>query len=289
MDQMLFLLIEGSRNLWRHKLTALGAVFSVFFTLLLIGILLVMNDNTDKLINYFRGKYKIEVFFNETLTNGEAENIVKNIRTIPGVRSTTLITKEDAMTIFKSQFEEDVMELLGYNPFPASCVVNVVKQKNRLLTVDPIIQRIKSIKGVSDVHYQGRLIKRIESYYQKFLKAITYLSGIVLIISIIIISNTIRLTIYSKKELIRALELIGATSLFIQVPFLVEAMLHGLIGAVLAIITLMVSVMFVNANLSVMYGISFELNGIVIALSLSGIGIFISLIGSQRAIARFLK
>ena len=172
MDQMLFLLIEGSRNLWRHKLTALGAVFSVFFTLLLIGILLVMNDNTDKLINYFRGKYKIEVFFNETLTNGEAENIVKNIRTIPGVRSTTLITKEDAMTIFKSQFEEDVMELLGYNPFPASCVVNVVKQKNRLLTVDPIIQRIKSIKGVSDVHYQGRLIKRIESYYQKFLKAI---------------------------------------------------------------------------------------------------------------------
>ena len=63
MDQMLFLLIEGSRNLWRHKLTALGAVFSVFFTLLLIGILLVMNDNTDKLINYFRGKYKIEVFF----------------------------------------------------------------------------------------------------------------------------------------------------------------------------------------------------------------------------------
>jgi cell division transport system permease protein len=115
------------------------------------------------------------------------------------------------------------------------------------------------------------------------------LSGIVLIISIIIISNTIRLTIYSKKELIRALELIGATSLFIQVPFLVEAMLHGLIGAVLAIITLMVSVMFVNANLSVMYGISFELNGIVIALSLSGIGIFISLIGSQRAIARFLK
>ena len=289
MDQMLFLLIEGSRNLWRHKLTALGAVFSVFFTLLLIGILLVMNDNTDKLINYFRGKYKIEVFFNETLTNGEAENIVKNIRTIPGVRSTTLITKEDAMTIFKSQFEEDVMELLGYNPFPASCVVNVVKQKNRLLTVDPIIQRIKSIKGVSDVHYQGRLIKRIESYYQKFLKAITYLSGIVLIVSIIIISNTIRLTIYSKKELIRALELIGATSLFIQVPFLVEAMLHGLIGAVLAIITLMVSVMFVNANLSVMYGISFELNGIVIALSLSGIGIFISLIGSQRAIARFLK
>ena len=54
MDQLLFLIIEGARNLWRHKLTALGAVFSVFFTLFLIGVLLVMNDNTDKLINYFR-------------------------------------------------------------------------------------------------------------------------------------------------------------------------------------------------------------------------------------------
>ena len=214
---------------------------------------------------------------------------MKNIRTIPGVRSTTLISKEDAMSIFKSQFDEDVMELLGYNPFPASCVVNVIKQKNVSLSVEPIIHRIKSLDGVSEVHYQGRLIKRIESYFQKFLKAITYLSGVVLVISIIIISNTIRLTIYSKKELIRALELIGATKLFIQVPFMVEAMIHGLIGAVLASVTIAGSVIFVNAKLGVLYNVSLELNGIIIALWLTGIGLFISLLGSQRAIARFLK
>jgi len=289
MDQLLFLIIEGARNLWRHKLTALGAVFSVFFTLFLIGVLLVMNDNTDKLINYFRGKYKIEVFFNESVSNEQASKLVKNIRTIPGVRSTTLISKEDAMSIFKSQFDEDVMELLGYNPFPASCVVNVIKQKNVSLSVEPIIHRIKSLDGVSEVHYQGRLIKRIESYFQKFLKAITYLSGVVLVISIIIISNTIRLTIYSKKELIRALKLIGATKLFIQVPFMVEAMIHGLIGAVLASVTIAGSVIFVNAKLGVLYNVSLELNGIIIALWLTGIGLFISLLGSQRAIARFLK
>ena len=289
MDQLLFLIIEGARNLWRHKLTALGAVFSVFFPLFLIGVLLVMNDNTDKLINYFRGKYKIEVFFNESVSNEQASKLVKNIRTIPGVRSTTLISKEDAMSIFKSQFDEDVMELLGYNPFPASCVVNVIKQKNVSLSVEPIIHRIKSLDGVSEVHYQGRLIKRIESYFQKFLKAITYLSGVVLVISIIIISNTIRLTIYSKKELIRALELIGATKLFIQVPFMVEAMIHGLIGAVLASVTIAGSVIFVNAKLGVLYNVSLELNGIIIALWLTGIGLFISLLGSQRAIARFLK
>lgn len=289
MDQILFLIVEGARNLWRHKLTALGAVFSVFFTLFLIGVLLVMNDNTDKLINYFRGKYKIEVFFNESVTNEKAAKLVKNIKTIPGVRSTTLISKEDAMSIFKSQFDEDVMNLLGYNPFPASCVVNVMKQKNVSLSVEPIIHRIKSLDGVSEVHYQGRLIKRIESYFQKFLKAITYLSAVVLIISIIIISNTIRLTIYSKKELIRALELIGATNLFIQVPFMVEALFHGLIGAVFATLSIAGSVMFVNAKLGAMYNVSLDLNGIIIALWLTGIGCFISLIGSQRAIARFLK
>ncbi len=289
MDQMLFLMIEGARNVWRHKLTALGAVFSVFFTLFLIGVLLVMNDNTDKLINYFRGKYKIEVFFNESVTNEKAATLVKNIKTIPGVRSTTLISKEDAMSIFKSQFDEDVMQLLGYNPFPASCVVNVMKQKNVSLSVEPIIHRIKSLDGVSEVHYQGRLIKRIESYFQKFLKGISYLSAVVLIISIIIISNTIRLTIYSKKELIRALDLIGATKLFIQVPFMVEALIHGMIGAVLATISIAGSVMFVNAKLGALYNVSLDLNGMIIALWLVGIGIFISLIGSQRAIARFLK
>lgn len=289
MDQFLFMVIEGARNLWRHKLTALGAIFSVFFTLLLIGVLLVMNDNTDKLINYFRGKYKIEVFFNETVTNEEAARTVKNIQAIAGVRSTTLITKEDALKIFKSQFEEDILEILGYNPLPVSCVVNVAKRKNTPLSVEPIIRRVKEMEGVSEVHYQGRIIRRIENYYQKFLKGVTLISAAVFIISIIIIANTIRLTIYSKKELIKTMELIGATRMFIQVPFIVEGVIQGLIGAVLATISVSAAVTITNSLLVQITKLSIAFSGFWIALWLIGIGVLISLIGSQRATARFLK
>lgn len=289
MDQFLFLVIEGARNLWRHKLTALGAIFSVFFTLLLIGVLLVMNDNTDKLINYFRGKYKIEVFFTQTVTNEEAARTVKVIKSIPGVRSTTLITKEDALKIFKSQFEEDILDLLGYNPLPVSCVVNVIKRKNTPLSVEPIIRRIKEMEGVSDVHYQGRIIRRIENYYQDFLRGVTFLSAAVFIISIIIIANTIRLTIYAKKELIRAMELIGATRMFVQIPFIVEGVLQGVIGAVLATISVAGAVAITNNLLGKITKLSIAFNSFWITLCLIGIGVLISLIGSQRATARFLR
>lgn len=289
MDKMVFLLSEGVKNLWRHKLTAFSAIFSTFLTLAVAGSLIIVSQNTNKLIEYLRDKYKIEVFFKESVKDTRVIELVSEFKKIKGVRSTTLISKLDAEKIFRSQFGEDIFDLVGYNPLPASCVVSVVKNHESKFNVGPIINRLKTYSEVEDVSYQGRLIQRIESYYQKFVKGMTVLLVLVLGISIFIISNTVRLTIYAKKELIQALQLVGATRTFVKAPFIIEGVFHGLIGALFASVFLIggleigAGIIYSITKLEVQYD-PFVLIGI-----LTSTGIIISFFGSSRAISKFLK
>ena len=289
MDKIIFLLSEGLKNLWRHKLTAFTAIFSTFLTLIVAGSLIIASENTNKVIEYLRDKYKIEVFFKKDVSDKRLGEIIKEFKLIRGVRSITIITKGDAEKIFKSQFGEDILEILGYNPLPASCVLNVVKKQANRLNIRPIIDQLRKFPEVDEVSYQGRLISRIESYYEKFVKSMTGLLILVLVVSVFIISNTVRLTIYAKKELIQSLQLIGATNVFVKAPFIIEGVFHGLIGAVLASLLLISGLNFGSKIIYSVAEIQLEYNALFLVSLLGLIGILISFIGSSRAISRFLK
>jgi len=289
MDKMMFLLSEGLKNLWRHKLTAFTAVFSIFLTLTVAGSLIVVSDNTGKIIDYLRDKYKIEVFFKQNTSNERIKEIVKEFQSIRGVRSTTVITKSDAKKIFKSQFGENILDIVGFNPLPASCVINLVKEKKDKLNLRPIIDRLRKFSEVDEVNYQGRLINRIENSYQAFVKVSIILLIIILIISILIISNTVRLTIYAKKDLIKSFQLVGATRAFVKTPFILEGIFHGLIGAVFASVLLLVSLEFSSNFIFTITGVKIDFSFLNLFFILSSLGIVISFLGSNRAISQFLK
>ena len=110
------------------------------------------------------------MFFKDNVPIQKVEEVVASFNQIKGVRSTTLITKNDAEKIFKSQFGEDIMNLVGYNPLPVSCVVNIVKDDMNKINISPIINKLKNYVEVDEVNYQGRIIFQIESYYQKFIR-----------------------------------------------------------------------------------------------------------------------
>ena len=285
----MFLLSEGLKNLWRHKLTAFTAVFSIFLTLTVAGSLIVVSDNTGKIIDYLRDKYKIEVFFKQNTSNERIKEIVKEFQSIRGVRSTTVITKSDAKKIFKSQFGENILDIVGFNPLPASCVINLVKEKKDKLNLRPIIDRLRKFSEVDEVNYQGRLINRIENSYQTFVRVSVILLIIILIISILIISNTVRLTIYAKKDLIKSFQLVGATRAFVKTPFILEGIFHGLIGAVFASVLLLVSLEFSSNFIFTITGVKIDYSFLNLFFILSSLGIVISFLGSNRAISQFLK
>ncbi len=289
MDKLAFLLSEGVKNLWRHKLTSFSSIFSIFLTLIISGSLIIVSQNTSKVIEYLRDKYKIEVFFKNEITFEKVEEVVSNINKINGVRSTTVISKDDAEKIFKSQFGEDIMKIIGYNPLPISCVVNIVKDDTKTINIASIINKLKSFQEIDEINYQGRIISRIEGYYQLFVRLMTSILIIVFFISIFTISNTIRLTIYAKEKLIESLQLIGATRSFVKAPFIIEGILIGFIGSALSSL-LLIGLLDISYDLIYTY-LSFEIEYDIklLILTLCSLSIIISFIGSSRATARFLK
>ena len=289
MDKFSFLISEGFKNIFRHKLTSFATIFSVFLTLSIVGCLILGNQNTNKIIEYLRAKYKIEVFFKEGFTDDELKNAINQIGSIKGVRSTTLISKKDAEKIFKSQFGEDIFDLVGFNPLPASCVVNVEKDGIEKLEIIPIIKRLEMLPVVDEIKYQSGLISRIESYYERFSQIAILCFILSLAISIFVISNTIRLTIFSRKNLIESFQLIGATRSFVRFPFIIEGLFHGFFGSMLSSIALYFLIDYSNTIIDDIISFKINFDPYVLSVTLIFIGIMISTIGSIRATSKYIE
>ena len=287
LDRLLFLFAEGFRNLLRHKLTVFAAVFSVFMTMIIIGSLLIIGKNTNKLIFYLRSKYKIEVFFDSDISKRDARNLVEDIGSIEGVRNTTFIDKENATRIFEKQFGENILDYIDRNPLPMSCVVNVNRTGDFELDIFPIVKRITALDGVDNVEHQGKLIQRIENYHNRFTKLFFICSIVIIGITITIIYNTIKLTIFAKKDLIQDLHIIGATNTFVKVPFLIEGMLQGLIGSSIAFFVLSIALTIGNGLISQFASITIRMDPAAASVMLL-IGVLISFIGSFLSVSRFL-
>ena len=151
MDKFLYLISEGLKNVWRHKMTTFTAVFSLFLALYFVGLLATAGENTKSILQYLRSKYKIEVFFKQNIDLKSAKKVSDLILEVKGVRSSTVINKDDAVRIFKDQFGEDILGVLGYNPLPISAVVNLKRNSEEMLKITPIVSEIKKMKGIQEV------------------------------------------------------------------------------------------------------------------------------------------
>ena len=213
MDKFLYLISEGLKNVWRHKMTTFTAVFSLFLALYFVGLLAVAGENAKSILQYLRSKYKIEVFFKQNIDLKVAKEVSDLILEIKGVRSSTVINKDDAVRIFKDQFGEDILGILGYNPLPVSAVVNLKRNSEEVLDATPIVNKIKKINGVEEVRYQGHLIKKIERTYARVMKIFPWVALVFISVAVLVIYNTVKLSIFSRKDLINSLKPVSYTHL----------------------------------------------------------------------------
>ncbi len=290
MDKFFYLIIEGIKNTLRHKITAFTAIFSLFISLYIIGVIIIAGDNTHKILQYLRSKYKIEVFFKENITNEEAIGLIHKIKKIKGIKNATIIEKADAVRIFNDQFGENIIDLLGYNPLPASTVINVDRNVRESIKIEPIIREIRAIKEVDEIRYQGNLINKIERNYTKLVNYLPYFSGSIIIIIGLIIYSMIKISIYSRRETIKSLELIGATRMFIKLPFIFEGIFICFISVALVFPSLFITTKGINYLISNFTSFSIKANfDPYIFIWLLVLVLLISIIASFRATSSFLK
>ncbi len=290
MDKFLYLVSEGLKNVWRHKMTTFTAVFSLFLALYFVGLLATAGENTRSILQYLRSKYKIEVFFKQNVDLKMAKKVSDSILEIKGVRSSTVINKDDAVRIFKDQFGEDILGILGYNPLPISAVVNLKRNSEELLNATPIVNDIKRMEGVEEVRYQGHLIKKIERTYSRFMKVFPWVAMVFITVAVLVIYNTVKLSIYSRKELINSLKLIGATKLFIQMPFIFEGLIDGILATIISVPLIIGTINGANYVIDNFTSWNIELTiAPILFLWLTLLSGIISVLGSYRAVSGVMK
>ena len=290
MDKFLYLISEGLKNVWRHKMTTFTAVFSLFLSLYFVGLLATAGENTKSILQYLRSKYKIEVFFKQNIDLKVAKEVSDLILEIRGVRSSTVINKDDAVRIFKDQFGEDILGILGYNPLPVSAVVNLKRNSEEVLDATPIVNKIKKMNGVEEVRYQGHLIKKIERTYAKVMKIFPWIALVFISVAVLVIYNTVKLSILSRKDLINSLKLIGATRLFIQMPFIFEGLIDGIIATIVSVPLIIGTINGANYVINNFTSWNVELTiAPVLFLWLTLLSGIISVVGSYRAVSGVLK
>lgn len=234
MASILFSIKEGIKGLQRARLSTFVSIFSIFLALSALSIFVLFTMKLQGVLDQLQDKVEMESIIDDRLDANEVEKLKAAIEKIEGVRKVEFISRVKAAQRFKESFGMDINELYeeDQNPLPMSFIIRVKKEFLNKEYMDSLQNTVNKYSGITETIFKRELFLLIEKYRNIFL--ITDLIGGILIAlgSIFIVSNTIKLTIYSKSKTIKIMKLIGATDSFIRRPFLIEGLSQGIFGGI---------------------------------------------------------
>ena len=233
MRTIFYLLREAWANIWTNRTTTVVAIFTTAFTLACVGIFLLLYVNLRAAAGWLQEDIKIMVYLDDRVVASTVSDLEQQLRTDRAVAALHFISKEQALGEFRAQFPSDshLLEGLGQNPLPASFVVTLAPPYRSPEAVKRWAERVGVLPGVEKVDYNQDWIDALSTIIRSIeLVAI----GIGLILSaaaVTIIANTIRLTLFARRDELAILRLIGATKTFIRIPYLLEGAVLGGLGS----------------------------------------------------------
>jgi len=264
-------------------------VISVSLVLFLLGVLGLVLINAHGLSKYFRENLSFSVLLDEDAREADIRMLQRDLDAKEYVKSTQYISKDQAAAKLKEDLGEDFVNFLGYNPLSSTIDVYLYANYTHPDSVKKIEKYILEYPIVKEVYYQESLLYLINENVQKISIFLSVISLFLFLIAITIINNTIRLSIYSKRFLIRTMQLVGATRAFVRKPFLVRSIIHGLIAALIALILLMSLIYLIEEEFFRL--LSFE--NIYLLFALAGgiiiLGIIISVVSSYFSVNKYLS
>jgi cell division transport system permease protein len=240
MRLLLYLFREAWANVRTNRTTTVVAILTTAFTLACVGIFLLLYVNVRHAAGSLQEDIKIMVYLDDRLSpeaEQELEGRLKADRMVAGV---AFVSKTQALGEFRAQFPADshLLEGLGENPLPASFVVTLASSARSPESVQRWAERIGTMAGVAKVDYSQEWIDALAGVIRYIELAAIGVGVLLSAAAVTIIGNTIRLTLYARREEIDILRLIGATSSFIRVPYLLEGAVLGMCGSALSLVVL---------------------------------------------------
>jgi len=281
-------------NIKNNRLVHMISIGTITVSMLLLGAFLLLSVNVSNLLSDWGEALSISVYIEDSLDESARKKIESALSDLEGAEIKGFISKELALNNLKNSLGDQVglLEGLKANPLPAS--YEIVFHETEDNNVDPVIIKsdIEKLDGVDEVQYSEQWVERFKGLMNVLRIVGLVIGGFLCMAVLFITTNTIKLTIYSRRDEIEIYKLVGATDWFVKLPYLIEGAIEGLVGGILSFVTLLVVYSIFSVNTVQVFGlpvidftfISFAHSIFIIVLS-----VLLGFVGGLIAIGRFFK
>ena len=240
----------GEKKLMRRRLVGawLSTVISISLVLLLVGVAGLLVANAKSVSDYFKENMQVSVLMKQEVSEDEAMEYVSDLDAMPFIKSTKLISREQGTSEMADLLGEDFLDVFETAPIPVSVDVTLRADYVSSDSLEVVKKEIEKSGMVDEVVYQQSLVDKLNTNLGKVSAVLGVFIVLLLFISFVLINNTVRLNVYSRRFTIHTMRLVGATRSFIRAPFLVQAVFQGLFSALLATLMLVGILFFVKSE-----------------------------------------
>ncbi len=276
----------------RLRSSYFSVIMSIAFVLFLIGLLGLLVLNTKNVSDYFKEQASIAIFLNDDIEASRLSAFQKSLKDKDYTKSITYVSKEEAAEIVKKENGEDFMEFLGYNPLKNSIELFLKADFVTPQRMEEIQNNLQKNSYVFEISYNKSLINLLTENVKRISLWVLFFSALFALIAMLLINNSIRLSVYAKRFTIKTMQMVGATKGFIRKPFILSSIKLGFFGAIVALIGLAITIYYLN-NYFPELGLLDNESDIIILSALFGgiflIGIIITWLSAFFATQRFLN
>ncbi len=283
-----YIIREGIVGINRSRMPFMISVFSVTIALLIVGLGVLAVDNSLQFIGEFQADYDLEIFLENEATINQKHELADIVKDYPGIFRMDYLSKEDAAALYNAEFGEDVLSLLDDNPLPSSFRITFEEDHRSADYILSFIQNVNELDGVDEVIFKKDLFNRVQGIMQLVYTVATVTLFLIVLSTVFLTANNLRLMILARYEFIETVRLLGASDFLVKAPFFLEGGILGFLGASLSV------GFIILAEYGVKYYAHFDLPVKIldhpsVILGLILFGVSISSLGVLKAVRKMLR
>ena len=233
MNSFIYTVKQGFTQIFRNRGMSLASIFSILAMLFILGIFFAILVNLNLFTEVVKQDYdQVEIFMEETSCQEQIDGAMSKLENFEGVDSVAYRTKEEALDIMKERWGESgyLLDSLGENPLPASILISV----NSIEDATAVSEYAGTLEGVEDIQYYQETVDKLTSVTNGLQIGALIVMAFLIVVCVVVVSNTIKLTVFARAREIRIMKYVGATNWFIRGPFMAEGIIIGIIAALAA-------------------------------------------------------
>ncbi|MBO6881226.1 permease-like cell division protein FtsX [Winogradskyella sp.] len=267
----------------------ISVVISIALVLFLLGCLGLLVINSKKVADHFKEQVVMTIYLNDTAKEVEVNQLKKSLAMADYTKEAQYVSKEEAAELMKAETGEDFMDFVGYNPLKNSIDVYL---KADFVTTEQLTEITESLSNktfIEEIRYDNDLVELMNDNVKKISFWVLVISGLFTLIAVLLINSSIRLAVYSKRFIIKTMQMVGATKSFIRRPFVWKSVQLGIIGAIVALIGMAVVLYYLDLTFPELELLRNTIMIVALFVGVFLLGVIITWISTFIATQRFLN